>query len=128
MFYNYAQFKKATKTLHEEMRSKEFKLSEVRLRLVQTMGFNSVQAYEASFDREVSKTITVVSMEPQQNISKKDFVDNDEGHKQAIAYFTELMLSIEPDMDESEIECYIDDGYYHNGRSEYSFYIVHTKD
>lgn len=128
MFYNYAQFKKATKTLLEEMRSKEFKLSELRLRLAQTMGFNSVQAYEASFNREVTKTITVVSMEPQQNISKKDFVDNHEGYKKAVAYFTELILSIEPAMDEIEIECYIDDGYYHNGRSEYSFYIVHNHD
>lgn len=42
MFYNYAQFKKATKILLEEMKAETFKLSGLRLRLVQLMGFSTV--------------------------------------------------------------------------------------
>lgn len=128
MFYNYAQFKKATKILLEEMKAEQFKLAGLRLRLVQLMGFSTVEAYEATFHREVPKTITVITIAPQQNVSKKDFTANDEGHKKAEAYFVEKILEIEPDMDQSEIECFLDDGFYAKGHTEYQFHIVHNDD
>jgi hypothetical protein len=128
MFYNYAQFKKATKILLEEMKAEPFKLSGLRLRLVQLMGFSTVEAYEATFNREAPKTITVITIAPQQNVSKKDFTANDEGDKKAEAYFVEKILEIEPDMDESEIECFLEDGYYSKKGSDYEFYIVHNDD
>lgn len=128
MFYNYAQFKKATKILLEEMKAEPFKLSNLRLRLVQLMGFTTIEAYEATFNREAPKTITVITLGPQQTISKKDFVANDEGDKKAEAYFMEKILELEPDMDESELECFLEDGYYSKGSSEYEFYIVHNDD
>lgn len=128
MFYNYAQFKKATKILREEMLAGSFKLNEFRLRLVQLMGFSTVEAYEATFNREVPKTITVITIAPQMNIFKKDFTDNEEGRKKAQAYFIEKILEIEPDMDEIEIECFLDDGFYSKGHTEYDFYIVHNDD
>lgn len=128
MFYNYAQFKKATKILREEMLAGSFKLNEFRLRLVQLMGFSTVEAYEATFNREAPKTITVITLGPQQTISKKDFVANDEGDKKAEAYFMEKILELEPNMDDSELQCFLDDGYYSKGSSEYEFYIVHNDD
>lgn len=128
MFYNYAQFKKATKILREEMLASSFKLNEFRLRLVQLMGFSSVEAYEATFNREAPKTITVVTIGPQMNVSKKDFTANDEGDKKAEAYFVSKILEIEPNMTESEIECFLDDGFYAKGHTEYQFYIVHNDD
>lgn len=128
MFYNYAQFKKATKILLEEMQASKFKLSELRLRVVQLMGFSSVQAYEASFNREVPKTITVITIAPQMNVFKKDFTANDEGHKKAEAYFIEKILEIEPDMGEIELECFLDDGFYAKGHTEYKFHIVYNND
>lgn len=128
MFYNYAQFKKATKILLEEMKAEQFKLAGLRLRLVQLMGFSTVEAYEATFNREAPKTITVITIAPQQNVSKKDFTANDEGDKKAEAYFVEKILEIEPDMDESEIECFLEDGYYSKKGSDYEFYIVHNDD
>lgn len=128
MFYNFAQFKKTTTLLLEEMKSKPFKLSELRLRMVQLMGFSTIEAFQKSFDREAPKTITVVTLGPQQIMSKKDFVDNDEGHKKAEAYFVSKILEIEPDMDEIEVECFLDDGYYSKGHTDYQFYIVHNND
>lgn len=128
MFYNYAQFKKATKTLLDEMKVKSLKLSGLRLSLVQSMGFSTVEAYEASFNREVEKTITVITVAPQQNVSKKDFTANDEGQKKANDYFVKKILELEPNMDESEIECFLDDGYYSKKGSDFEFYIVHSDD
>ena len=128
MFYNYAQFKKATKILREEMLASPFKLNEIRLRLVQLMGFSSVEAYEATFNREAPKTITVVTIGPQMNVSKKDFTANDEGDKKAEAYFVSKILELEPNMDESEIQCFLDDGFYAKGHTEYQFHIVHNDD
>lgn len=81
MFYNYAQFKKATKILLEEMKAETFKLSGLRLRLVQLMGFSTVEAYEATFNREAPKTITVITIAPQMNVFKKDFTANEEGRR-----------------------------------------------
>lgn len=128
MFYNYAQFKKATKILREEMLARPFKLNELRLRLVQLMGFSSVEAYEATFNREAPKTITVVTIGPQMNLSKKDFTANDEGDKKAEAYFVSKILELEPDMDESEIEGFLEDGFYAKGNTGYQFHIVHNDD
>lgn len=128
MFYNYAQFKKATKILREEMLASPFKLNELRLRLVQLMGFSTVEAYEATFNREAPKTITVVTIGPQMNVSKKDFTANDEGDKKAEAYFVSKILEIEPNMAESEIECFLEDGFYAKGHTEYQFHIVHNND
>jgi len=128
MFYNFAQFKKATTILLEEIKAKPLKLSELRLRMVQLMGFSTVEAFQKSFDREVPKTITVVTIAPQQNVFKKDFLANEEGHKKAEAYFVEKILEQEPNMNEIDIECYLDDGYYDVSRSEYKYYIVHNDD
>lgn len=128
MFYNYAQFKKATKILLEEMKAETFKLSALRLRLVQLMGFSTVEAYEATFNREAPKTITVITIAPQMNVFKKDFTANDEGQKKAEAYFIEKILEIEPDMDEIELECFLDDGFYAKGHTEYKFHIVYNND
>lgn len=128
MFYNFAQFKKATTLLLEEMKAKPFKLSELRLRMVQLMGFSTVEAFQKSFEREAPKTITVVTLGPQQIMTKKDFVANDEGNKKAEAYFVSKILEIEPDMDEIELECFLDDGYYSKGHTEYQFHIVHNND
>lgn len=128
MFYNYAQFKKATKILLEEMKAETFKLSGLRLRLVQLMGFSTVEAYEATFNREAPKTITVITLDARHNMSKKDFTANDEGDKKAEAYFVEKILELEPDMDESEVECFLDDGFYAKKGIDYEIYIVHNDD
>lgn len=128
MFSSYAQFKKATKSLLDDMKASSFKLSDVRLHMVKSMGFKSVQAYEASFNREVEKTITVVTIAPQQNVFKKDFMENELGRKMAEAYFIKKILELEPDIDQSEIECFLDDGYYSKKGSAYEFYIVYDND
>lgn len=128
MFYSYEQFKKATKIIFDEMKAEKFKLSDFRLRLSQLIGFNTIEALEANFKSEVQKTITVVTIAPQFNVIKKDFLDNEEGYKKAIAYFSSKILEIEPYMNQSELECFIDDGFYSKSISEYEIYLIHNDD